>query len=224
MSQGYSGFGLALPIIPGYGGTGVNNGSSTITLGGSLTTSGAYASTFTMTNTTTVTFPTTGTLATVNGNLGAFTATSVTFSPTTGGIVGTTTNDSASAGYVGEYVTTNVGSPGNSVSSAATTNVASMALTAGDWDVWGFVGYTPAASTIMTAVSCGVNSTTATISEAGRFLLSGISLSAASNCEFPTGVQRISLSGAGTAYLVTYQTFTTSTCKAYGYLYARRVR
>ncbi len=47
-----------------YGGTGVNNGASTITLGGNLTTSGAFASTFTMTNTTTVTFPTSGTLAT----------------------------------------------------------------------------------------------------------------------------------------------------------------
>ncbi len=46
------------------GGTGVNNGASTITLGGSLVTSGAFASTFTMTNTTSVTFPTSGTLAT----------------------------------------------------------------------------------------------------------------------------------------------------------------
>ncbi len=47
-----------------YGGTGVNNGASTITLGGSLTTSGAFASTFTMTGVTGVTFPTSGTLAT----------------------------------------------------------------------------------------------------------------------------------------------------------------
>jgi hypothetical protein len=49
-----------------YGGTGVNNGTSTITLGGSLTTSGAFASTFTMTGITTVTFPTSGTLATTS--------------------------------------------------------------------------------------------------------------------------------------------------------------
>ena len=49
-----------------YGGTGVNNGSSTITLGGSLTTSGAFASTFTMTGVTGVTFPTSGTLATTS--------------------------------------------------------------------------------------------------------------------------------------------------------------
>ena len=58
-----------------YGGTGVNNGSSTITLGGSLTTSGAFASTFTMTNTTSVTFPTSGTLATVGGTVSSITGT-----------------------------------------------------------------------------------------------------------------------------------------------------
>ena len=50
------------------GGTGVNNGSSTITLGGNLVTSGSFASTFTMTGTTTVTFPTTGTLLTTTGS------------------------------------------------------------------------------------------------------------------------------------------------------------
>jgi hypothetical protein len=53
-------------IGPIYGGTGVNNGTSTITLGGSLTTSGAFASTFTMTGVTNVTFPTSGTLATTS--------------------------------------------------------------------------------------------------------------------------------------------------------------
>jgi hypothetical protein len=51
-------------VSPIYGGTGVNNGASTLTLGGSLTTSGAFASTFTMTGVTGVTFPTSGTLAT----------------------------------------------------------------------------------------------------------------------------------------------------------------
>ena len=53
-------------VDPTYGGTGVNNGINTLTLGGNLTTSGAFASTFTMTGATGVTFPTSGTLATTS--------------------------------------------------------------------------------------------------------------------------------------------------------------
>jgi len=49
-----------------YGGTGVNNGSSTITIGGNHVLSGAFSSTFTFSNTTNVTFPTSGTLATTS--------------------------------------------------------------------------------------------------------------------------------------------------------------
>jgi hypothetical protein len=45
-----------------YGGTGINNGASTITLGGALSFSGAFTTAFTVTGNTTVTLPTTGTL------------------------------------------------------------------------------------------------------------------------------------------------------------------
>jgi hypothetical protein len=54
-------------VSPTYGGTGVNNGSKTITLGGNLTTAGAYSTTLTMTGATSITLPTTGTLATLAG-------------------------------------------------------------------------------------------------------------------------------------------------------------
>lgn len=50
-----------------YGGTGVANTGKTITLGGNLTLSGAFATTFTVGATTTVTLPATGTLATLAG-------------------------------------------------------------------------------------------------------------------------------------------------------------
>ena len=49
-----------------YGGTGVNNGSSTITIGGNVTFSGANTFTGTLTGNTSVTFPTSGTLATTS--------------------------------------------------------------------------------------------------------------------------------------------------------------
>ena len=49
-----------------YGGTGVNNGASTITIGGNFSMVGAFTFAGTLTNTTTVTFPTSGTLATTS--------------------------------------------------------------------------------------------------------------------------------------------------------------
>jgi hypothetical protein len=62
-----TGLQLANALAGTYGGTGVNNGSSTITLGGSLTTSGAFTTTLTVTANTSVTLPTTGTLSTLAG-------------------------------------------------------------------------------------------------------------------------------------------------------------
>ena len=55
-------------VGPTYGGTGVNNGSKTITLGGNFTHSGAHTLGLTTTGNTSVTLPTTGTLATLAGS------------------------------------------------------------------------------------------------------------------------------------------------------------
>jgi len=54
-------------VGPTYGGTGVNNGTKTITLGGNFTHSGAHTLGLTTTGNTSVTLPTTGTLATLLG-------------------------------------------------------------------------------------------------------------------------------------------------------------
>ena len=54
-------------ISPTYGGTGVNNGNKTITLGGDLITSGNYSTTIITTGSTTLSLPTSGTLATLAG-------------------------------------------------------------------------------------------------------------------------------------------------------------
>jgi hypothetical protein len=54
-------------LLGANGGTGVANTGKTITLGGNLTTSGAFATTLTSTALTSVTLPTTGTLATLAG-------------------------------------------------------------------------------------------------------------------------------------------------------------
>ena len=63
-------------IDPTYGGTGINNGAKTITLGGNFTHTGAHTLGVTTTANTSVTLPTTGTLATTSNKLSAFAATS----------------------------------------------------------------------------------------------------------------------------------------------------
>jgi hypothetical protein len=54
-------------LQPSNGGTGINNGASTLMLGGSLATVGAFPVTLNFTGSTNVTFPTSGTLATTAG-------------------------------------------------------------------------------------------------------------------------------------------------------------
>jgi len=61
-------------ISPTYGGTGVNNGTKTLTLGGNFTHTGSHTLGLTTTGNTSVTLPTSGTLATT-GNLSQFAAT-----------------------------------------------------------------------------------------------------------------------------------------------------
>ena len=62
-------------ISPTYGGTGVNNGSKTITLGGNFTHTGAHTLGVTTTGNTSVTLPTSGTLAITGNPLSQFAST-----------------------------------------------------------------------------------------------------------------------------------------------------
>jgi hypothetical protein len=62
-------------IGPTYGGTGINNGTKTITLGGNFTHTGAHTLGVTTTANTSITLPTTGTLATTSNKLSDFAAT-----------------------------------------------------------------------------------------------------------------------------------------------------
>lgn len=85
------------------GGSGVNNSGKTITLGGNLTTSGAFASTFTMTAATGVTFPTSGTLLSSASTIPLTVGTTTIASGTTTRIL------YDNAGVIGEYTLTGSG-------------------------------------------------------------------------------------------------------------------
>jgi hypothetical protein len=85
-------------IGPTYGGTGVNNGSSTLTLSGNVSFTGAYTLAVTLTSITAVTFPTSGTLAvtggpTFTGNVKFSTTASISAAGTTQGTATAITSD-----------------------------------------------------------------------------------------------------------------------------------
>ncbi len=107
------------------GGTGVNNGSSTITLGGNLVTSGAFATTLVSTNTTSVTLPTSGTLV----NSAVATLSSLTSIGTIG------TGVWQGTVVAGLYGGTGVANSGKTLTLGASTTLASAAQ-AGNCAAW----------------------------------------------------------------------------------------
>lgn len=164
-----------------------------------------------------------------NGRL-LLTATSIepvgNFIPSqTNGIVGTTTNNNANAGSVGETVTSVVAS-GSAVSLTTNTgaNVTSISLTAGDWDVDGNVNFSAASATV-TGTSGGVTSTSATVPTDGTEVYSGVQVTLLSETDSVTlPTKRFSLSGTTTVYLVGKCTFSAGTVSAFGSIVARRRR
>jgi hypothetical protein len=161
---------------------------------------------------------------------GAFTTLSATGTITpaqVAGIVGTTTNNDAQAGSVGEYLTANATSV--SVTTATPTNITSVSLTAGDWDVWGSIQFVPAGTTTVTQIQSAINTTSATLpasnaAAGGGWASLNASLSTGIGQQQPTGTRRISIASTTTVYLVGQSTFGVSTMTANGVIAARRVR
>lgn len=169
-------------------------------------------------------------MALTTPTLGVATATSLTFSPTTNGIVGTTTNNNAAAGSVGEFVSSIVstGAPVSLVTVTAA-NVTSISLTAGDWDVWGFIYVTGSATSAATFYGA-ISSSSATIPSSFADNTSFCAFAPALNfatyggSAFPVPAARISLSTTTTIYLCTQLGFLGGTGVASGAIRARRVR
>lgn len=147
------------------------------------------------------------------------------------GIKGTAGADSAQAGSVGEVITATVAT-GSSVSltTATSANITNISLTAGDWDVWGCVCFTLASGTTMGYLSGGINTTSATLplNNAGVCTWAGAGTNAVIDVTVDSVLSimpiRINISATTTVYLVARAKFGTSTCKAYGTIYARRKR
>jgi hypothetical protein len=137
---------------------------------------------------------------------------------------GTATNDSAAAGYIGEFISANgTVTTGNTQGTAI--NLASISLTAGDWDVEGHAALDNTSVTSPTRYRAGVSLTTATLeTQSGGYINLGTNIQKVMS--LPCGKRRISLSSPATVYLVAEcsgasGTFATDTGSFIG---ARRVR
>lgn len=145
-----------------------------------------------------------------------------------GDIPGTTTNDNAAAGRVGEYVEAIVtsASPVALVTATAKT-VTSISLTAGDWDVFGQAGFTKAATTVIIYAVGSISLTDNTLGTEPRrvgIAYADAGVDVANDLMLGLPVTRISVAATTTVYLVHIAGFGTDTCSGFGRLSARRVR
>lgn len=137
----------------------------------------------------------------------------------------TTTNDNAAAGFLGQFLNSLVAS-GSAVSltTATASNVTSISLTAGDWDVEGNVNFSETTSTV-TARSAGISTTTGTLPTDGSEVPNGVQSTVTSEVNgISLPRKRVSIASTTTVYLVGKATFSAGTCVGYGQINARRVR
>ncbi len=156
----------------------------------------------------------------LSSTLPAITIPSITFN-TTSGLIGTTTNNNAAAGSVGEFISSLVlNSSPVGLSNNTPGNITSISLTAGDWDVWGNLFFTIGGT--CSFLVGWVSSTSSTQPDAS--LSNVLSGTAVTNSGFSVPQLRFSLASTTTIYLSATAVFSSSTVSAAGGIYARRVR
>lgn len=144
---------------------------------------------------------------------------------------GTTTNDNAPTGDIGEYISSSIAS-GSAVSLSTGTpaNITSISLTAGDWDVWASFYFITGASTVFNNAQSSISLGSAALDTTnGRFnYFNAQALTGQYPSGFPASITvgpiRLPLSGSTTVFMVAQGSFTTSTLVGYGILQARRRR
>lgn len=139
---------------------------------------------------------------------------------TTANLVGTTSGGNAAAGSVGEYITA-TGS-GISLTSTVTSNITTIPLSAGDWEVSGTVNVTFAGGGGFEVIG-GTSSTPFTTSVLGTYFRNAVTTSILSVQTYAVPVSRVNIAGPATWFLVVNSTFP-GTATASGVINAIRAR
>jgi len=213
-----AGSSAALEVLDSFGNVGGSNSCMTIAAASGETVNGGASISFCSTYGTVTLYPVSGSQWTAR-----------IYGP--GQLMGTTTNDNAQAGFVGEFQSTSLTSgQGLALTTATVTNLLSLSLTGGDWDCRATIARTLGATTTVSRMSQSIGTTSltfATEGTEGALALGFSNLSAfAAGTAYDTKITptRISASGTTTVYLVVADTFLTSTDTAFGVLGCRRVR
>ena len=167
-----------------------------------------------------------------SGVIGNFTSTGLSVTGTLGvtgtitpgqttGIVGTTTNNNVQAGSVGEYIASSVSSV--TINTATVTNITTISLTAGDWDVT--ASFNTAGVSTQNNCRIGISQTSADFTGlvSGLSDMQSVANTVAGVCSGTIANFRISLSGTATIYFIG-QAGTANLGAVAGTLRARRVR
>lgn len=144
-------------------------------------------------------------------------------------LVGVTTNSNAAAGSAGEFVSNQILQAAQfNITASTGTNVTSISLTAGDWDVSGNVYFFASSGTgTFTAGFAAINTVSATLTDNSlNSSQNGIGSGFFISMGCPVVTQRISLASTTTVYLVAVAAgYGAGTNVAVsGYIGARRVR
>lgn len=156
--------------------------------------------------------------------LGAATATSLAFSPTSGGIIGTNTNDSVAAGYVGEIITASVtAASATAITSTSVVDITSISLTAGEWLVVGNGGFNFAGLTGSFGAAW-ISTTSATLPDGALRSTMALNANTISGVTLACPNVILQLSGTTTVYLSGRCVFSSSTATRFGSITATRIR
>lgn len=163
----------------------------------------------------------------VTPTLGAASATSITFSSTSG-IIGTTSSANAAAGSVGELISSIINEASAiSLTTVTPADLTSISLTAGDWDVEGNVNFLPNSTTNIVNILGWISTTSATQPDYSQIAMLQYTTAGSvvgGRVGFVVPPQRITISSPTTVYISVNSSFTISTLKVDGRILARRRR
>lgn len=204
--------------------TSITGSAASLTTARTIQTNLGSASAASFNGTANITPGVTGTLPVANGGTGSTTAAAARTSLGAAASAGVTDASNAAAGVVGEYLSSDTGTS-TALTTAVTANIASLSLTAGDWEVSGYIRFLPDAGITMSGFTAGPTTTSAgTPSPINRMYIP-LSYPAGQGPLMPLGRNRFNVSATTTVYITANATFGGSgVLNAQAGITARRIR